>query len=280
MALIHFLLFLLCICLQLGSILSNNIALLVIDVQNCFLPGGSLAVTEGDRVIPVINEIRSKYSSSFSLVILSQDWHCSDHISFSSQHANTNPFQDIQLLYDSTGSLCDASHNCSEISYNLTQRLWPDHCVMNTASSELSTNLTHLTSDVIIKKGYNCKVDSYSAFFDNGQFRHTELNQKLKNARIDTVFVTGLARDFCVYYTAKDAKMLGYETYVVLDATRPVGIVTGQEAVTDMTNKGIHIINSTDMASTLLGITSGTDYNNTACLLTLVITFIISCLFM
>lgn len=96
-------LFLLCIFLQLGSILSNSIALLVIDVQNCFLPGGSLAVTEGDHVIPVINEIRSKFDSSFSLVVLSQDWHCSDHISFASQHANTNPFQDIQLLYDSTG---------------------------------------------------------------------------------------------------------------------------------------------------------------------------------
>ncbi|XP_063412636.1 nicotinamidase-like [Mytilus trossulus] len=131
-------------------------ALLIIDVQNCFLPGGSLAVTGGDQVIPVINNIRSEYKANISLVVLSQDWHCSDHISFKSQHKSAGPV--IQLSYDKSGSLCDGNNNnCTEVSYNLTQHLWPDHCVMNTPSANFSLNLTLEPSDLVIRKGYNCK---------------------------------------------------------------------------------------------------------------------------
>lgn len=237
--------------------LSANIALLIIDVQNCFLPGGSLAVAEGNQVVPVINNIRATHTSTFTLVVLSQDWHCSNHISFASHHKNKHPNEDIILQYDNKGSLCDyANKTCSEVKYNISQRLWPDHCVMNSSSAEFSTNLTRQSTDFIVRKGHNCEVDSYSAFFDNGQFRHTELNDKLRNSGIDTVFVTGLARDYCVYYTAKDAQDLGYKTYVILDATRPVSEGTGEEAVKDMRNKGIQIINSADLSSVIRKITN------------------------
>ncbi|CAG2200182.1 pncA [Mytilus edulis] len=154
---------------------TRQIALLIIDVQNCFLPGGSLAVTEGDQVIPVINNIRSEYKADISLVVLSQDWHCSDHISFASQHKGAG--QVIQLSYDK--------------------------------SANFSHNLTHEPSDLVVRKGYNCKVDSYSAFYDNGGFRHTELHDKLQEDGIDALIITGLARDYCVYYSAMDSKNTG-----------------------------------------------------------------------
>ncbi|XP_052079382.1 nicotinamidase-like isoform X4 [Mytilus californianus] len=233
---------------------ARQIALLIIDVQNCFLPGGSLAVAEGDKVIPVINNIRSEYKADISLVALSQDWHCSDHISFASQHKGAGPV--IQLLYDKSGSLCDENNNCTEVAYNLTQHLWPDHCVINTSSANFSLSLTQEPSDIVIRKGYNCKVDSYSAFYDNGGFRYTELHDKLQEAGIEAIIITGLARDYCVYYTAMDAKQLGYETYVVLDATRPVTKATGDSAVADMKIKGIHIIESPDVATVIAQLTS------------------------
>ncbi|XP_076089393.1 nicotinamidase-like [Mytilus galloprovincialis] len=237
---------------------TRQIALLIIDVQNCFLPGGSLAVTEGDQVIPVINNIRSEYKADLSLVVLSQDWHCSDHISFASQHKGARKV--IQLLYDKSGSLCDENNSCTEVAYNLTQHLWPDHCVINTPSANFSHNLVHEPSDLVVRKGYNCKVDSYSAFYDNGGFRHTELHDKLQEAGIDSLIITGLARDYCVYYTAMDAKKLGYETYVVLDATRPVTKATGDSTVADMKIKGIQIIESPDVAGVIVQLTSDANY--------------------
>lgn len=246
---------------------ARQIALLIIDVQNCFLPGGSLAVTEGDQVIPLINNIRSEFKADLSLVVLSQDWHCSDHISFASQHKGARKV--IQLLYDKSGSLCDENNSCTEVAYNLTQHLWPDHCVINTPSANFSHNLVHEPSDLVVRKGYNCKVDSYSAFYDNGGFRHTELHDKLQEAGIDALIITGLARDFCVYYTAMDAKKLGYETYVVLDATRPVTKTTGDSAVADMKIKGIQIIESPDVAGVIVQLTSDANYLHSTFILTI-----------
>ncbi|CAC5366538.1 unnamed protein product [Mytilus coruscus] len=199
----------------------------------------------------VINNIRLEYKADISLVVLSQDWHCSDHISFASQHKGSSPV--IQLLYDKSGSLCDENNNCTEVAYNLTQHLWPDHCVINTPSANFSLSLTQESSDIVIRKGYNCKVDSYSAFYDNVGFRHTELHDKLQEAGIDALIITGLARDYCVYYTAMDAKKLGYETYV---ATRPVTKITGDSAVADMKIKGIQIIESSDVAGVIAQLTS------------------------
>lgn len=236
----------------------KNAALVIIDVQLCFLPNGSLAVPDGDQVIPVINDIRSKHKDKFSLVVLSQDWHCSDHISFASQHNEKNPFEYIQLLYDDKGLLCDSTHNCSMVKYNITQRLWPDHCVINSTSADISSKLTRSSNDIIIKKGYNCKVDSYSAFYDNGKFTHTELDGILKSSKIDTVFVVGLAEDYCVYYTSVDAKELGYETYMVEDASRGVSLDTTRDALANMRKKGVQIIQSSEIGKFLTSPTDGT----------------------
>ncbi|KAK3083497.1 hypothetical protein FSP39_024222 [Pinctada imbricata] len=187
---------------------ASNIAFLIIDVQNCFLSGGSLAVNEGDDVIPIINDIRCKYETQFSLVVLSQDWHCSDHISFASQHPGSSPLQVIQLYYGQNKTLCQLEAAC-DVKYSVNQTLWPDHCVINTTSANFGGNLTRKTSDRVIRKGYNCKVDSYSAFFDNGGFEHTELHSLLQSSGIEVVFVAGLASDYCVYYTSVDAVNLG-----------------------------------------------------------------------
>lgn len=144
------------------------------------------------------------------------------------------------------------------VKYNITQRLWPDHCVINSTSADISSKLTRSSNDIIIKKGYNCKVDSYSAFYDNGKFTHTELDGILKSSKIDTVFVVGLAEDYCVYYTSVDAKELGYETYMVEDASRGVSLDTTRDALANMRKKGVQIIQSSEIGKFLTSPTDGT----------------------
>ncbi|XP_048774974.1 nicotinamidase-like [Ostrea edulis] len=236
-------------------VFADKIALLVIDVQNCFLPTGNLPVADGDHVIPVINDIRRKYDNLFSLVVFSQDWHCVDHVSFASQHSGKAPYNTVILQYNNEGMLCDPTSQC-DVEYNITQVLWPDHCIKNTTTAEFASNITKKNSDFIVKKGYHCKIDSYSAFFDNGGFSHTQLDRKLKENKISTVIVTGLALDYCVFYTAKDAKKLGYNVYVVEDATRGVANSTSNGAVKDMNNRGIHIIQSDQLEDIMDKLTS------------------------
>nr|XP_022320868.1 uncharacterized protein LOC111123069 isoform X2 [Crassostrea virginica] len=235
------------------QVISGRIALLVIDVQNCFLPTGSLPVNDGDQVIPVINGIRQQYDNLFSLVVFSQDWHCSDHISFASQHDGKNSYSTTILQYDNTGKLCEST---CDVQYNLTQVLWPDHCIKNTTDAEFAVNVTRSNTDVIVKKGYHCKIDSYSAFFDNGGFSQTELDVKLKEKDIKSVIITGLALDYCVFYTAKDAKRLGYNVYVVQDATRGVEEGTTVSAVREMKDQGINIVQSSEMSRVMQQLTS------------------------
>ncbi|OWF44367.1 uncharacterized protein LOC110458444 [Mizuhopecten yessoensis] len=251
-------------------VLSQNIALIIIDVQNCFLPGGSLAVTDGQEVIPIINSLRTDYKDAFRLVVLSQDWHCSDHISFASQHAGFNAYQEVSLAYDKNGVLCEPANSCQVVAYNVTQMLWPDHCVINTTSAEFDDSLVQEDSDIVIRKGFNCKVDSYSAFFDNGEFTQTGLHKILQDADISTVFVTGLALDYCVYYTSSDSKRLGYTTYLVQDASRGVANATSVAAVADMKSKGINIIQSDDVGAILESITSGVSSHG-SCLTTILL---------
>lgn len=234
-------------------VVTDNVALLVIDVQNCFLPTGTLPVTEGDLVIPIINEIRQNYDDLFSLVVFSQDWHCDDHVSFASQHNGKNPYDTTVLHYNSTGNLCEST---CDAQYNITQVLWPDHCIKNTADAKFASNITRKSSDVVVQKGYHCKIDSYSAFFDNGEFSQTELNTKLKEKNVDTVIIVGLALDYCVYYTAKDAKKLGYKVYVVQDATRAVANATSIDALHDMKERGVHIVKSSQMPDLMEKLTS------------------------
>lgn len=179
--------------------LDDKSVLIVVDVQNCFLPGGSLAVKEGDQVIPVINRI----AKSFANVVLTQDWHTPGHISFASSHPGKKPFETVKLSYGD-------------------QVLWPDHCVQGTSGADLSKDISIPQAELIVRKGYHKEVDSYSAFFEADHETPTGLGGYLTQRGFKTVFVTGLATDFCVAWTALDARRSGFATYVIEDACRGI----------------------------------------------------------
>jgi nicotinamidase/pyrazinamidase len=201
-------------------------ALLVIDVQNCFLPGGSLAVKDGEQVVPVINKI----AKAFSNVVMTQDWHTPAHVSFASTHAGKKPFEVIDLAYGK-------------------QVLWPDHCVQGTEGAALSKDLSIPQAELIIRKGFHNDVDSYSAFTEADGKTSTGLGAYLKAREIDRVFVAGLATDFCVAWTALDARKAGFETYVVEDACRGIDTQGSlAKAWTDMAAAGVKRIKSDDIA--------------------------------
>lgn len=179
-------------------------ALLVVDVQNDFLPGGALAVPRGDQVIPVINRIMPH----FSLVIATQDWHPAAHGSFASNHPGRSPGEIIQLE-------------------GLQQILWPDHCVQNTPGASFASGLDVAGFHGVVRKGSNPSIDSYSGFFDNGGANPTGLERLLRDRAVTRVIVCGLAQDYCVKFTALDALRLGFETVVVEDGTLPVEVSPG-----------------------------------------------------
>src|SRR6202023_4275383 len=174
-------------------------ALVVIDVQNCVLPGGSLAVKDGEQVVPVINRI----AKGFANVVMTQDWHTAGHISFASVHSGKKPFEVVDLPYGK-------------------QVLWPDHCVQGTDGATLSKDLSIPQAELIIRKGYHKDVDSYSAFTEADGKTTTGLAAYLKARNVERVFVAGLATDFCVAWTALDARKAGFEAYVVEDACRGI----------------------------------------------------------
>ncbi len=201
-------------------------ALIVVDVQNCFLPGGSLAVKEGDQVIPVINRI----AKGFENVVMTQDWHTPHHVSFASTHEGKKPFEVIKLAYGN-------------------QVLWPDHCVQGTEGAQIAKDINIPQAALVIRKGYHNEVDSYSAFLEADKETHTGLGGYLKERGIDTVFITGLATDFCVAWTAIDARHAGLTTYVVEDACRGIDIGGSlAKAWADMTEAGVKKIQSSDIA--------------------------------
>ncbi len=201
-------------------------ALLVIDVQNCFLPGGSLAVKDGEQVIPVINRI----AKGFANVVMTQDWHTPGHISFASVHAGKKPFETIDLAYGK-------------------QVLWPDHCVQGTDGASLSKDLSIPQAALVIRKGFHKDVDSYSAFTEADGKTTTGLAAYLKARQIERLFVAGLATDFCVAWTALDARKAGFETYVVEDACRGIDTQGSlAKAWTDMDKAGVKRIQSNDLA--------------------------------
>lgn len=204
----------------------DNAALLVIDVQNCFLPGGSLAVKDGEQVVPVINRI----AKGFSNVVMTQDWHTPAHVSFASTHSGKKPFEVIDLAYGK-------------------QVLWPDHCVQGTDGAALSKDLAIPQAELIIRKGYHNEVDSYSAFTEADGKTTTGLGAYLTARGITTVFVAGLATDFCVAWTALDARKAGFTTYVVEDACRGIDTQGSlAKAWTDMAEAGVKRIQSADIA--------------------------------
>ncbi|MBR0898525.1 bifunctional nicotinamidase/pyrazinamidase [Bradyrhizobium tropiciagri] len=201
-------------------------ALLVIDVQNCFLPGGSLAVKDGEQVVPVINKI----AKSFANVVMTQDWHTPGHVSFASVHAGKKPFETIDLAYGK-------------------QVLWPDHCVQGTDGASLSKELAIPQAELIIRKGFHKDVDSYSAFTEADGKTTTGLAAYLKARNVERLFVAGLATDFCVAWTALDARKAGFETYVVEDACRGIDTQGSlAKAWSDMDKAGVKRIQSSDIA--------------------------------
>lgn len=201
-------------------------ALIVVDIQNDFLPGGALAVKEGGQIIPVVNELMKK----FEFVVATQDWHPAGHGSFASNHKGKKPGDMIELN-------------------GLDQILWPGHCVQHTRGSEFSKELDVDQFKKIFKKGSDILIDSYSGFFDNGKKRDTGLNGFLKSQDVDTVFVVGLATDYCVKYTAIDASELGYRSFVIPDATRAVNLDVGdfEKSIEEMIAKGVGMIYSREI---------------------------------
>ena len=199
--------------------------LLVIDVQNCFTPGGSLAVKEGDQIIPLINRL----ARGFEHVVLTQDWHTPGHISFASSHAGKKPFETTQLSYG-------------------TQVLWPDHCVQGTPGADLHRDLRIPHAELIIRKGYRKHVDSYLAFYEADGKTPTGLTGYLRDRGLTQVFLVGLATDFCVAWSALDARKAGFGALVIEDATRGIDADGSlAKAWKDMLGAGVKRIKSADL---------------------------------
>ena len=201
--------------------------LAVIDVQNCFLPGGTLPVPEGDKVVPIINRL----APAFRHVVLTQDWHTAGHISFASSHPGKKSFDTAQLPYG-------------------VQVLWPDHCIQGTPDADLHRDLRIPHAALIIRKGYRQHVDSYSAFLEADRKTMTGLSGYLRERGFRQVFLVGLATDFCVAWSALDARKAGFAASVIEDATR--GIDAGgslAKAWQDMTGAGVQRIRSADFAT-------------------------------
>jgi len=200
--------------------------LIVVDVQYDFLPGGSLAVAGGDQIIPLINKLGRKFPN----VVTTQDWHPADHISFASNHPGAKPFEVIDLPYG-------------------PQVLWPDHCVWQTHGAELSADLDLPHAQLTIRKGYNEVVDSYSGFQEADRRTKTGLAGYLRERGLGRLFVTGLATDFCVAWTALDAQAAGFRTFVVEDATRAID-ANGSlaKAWEEMETAGVERIIASDVA--------------------------------
>ena len=205
--------------------ISPEDVLVVVDMQYDFLPGGSLAVGGGDEIVPLINTL----GRHFGNVVLTQDWHPADHVSFASQHDGKEPFETIELDYG-------------------TQVLWPDHCVWGTPGAELSRELALPHAQLIIRKGYNRLIDSYSGFQEADRQTLTGLAGYLNERDVGRLFLVGLATDFCVAWTAIDGAAAGYDVTVIEDATRAIDNAGSLgRAWADMADAGVARIMSKDI---------------------------------
>jgi nicotinamidase/pyrazinamidase len=196
-------------------------ALIIVDVQNDFIPGGALAVKEGDQVVPIINELQQK----FDFIVATQDWHPADHGSFAANHSNKNIGEFIDLN-------------------GVQQILWPVHCVQETKGVEFHPDLKTEKWKAVFKKGTNPKVDSYSGFFDNNRMGDTGLSSFLQENGIEEVFVCGLATDYCVKFTVLDAISEGFKTTLIADATRAVNLQENDDikAIKEMSASGAKVV--------------------------------------
>lgn len=197
------------------------------DVQNCFIPGGTLAVPKGDQIVPMVNDLARRFEN----VIITQDWHPPGHASFASSHSGKKPFETTQLPYGE-------------------QVLWPDHAVQGTRDAELHPDLDIPHAQLVIRKGYHKSVDSYSVFYEADHKTDTGLTGYLRRRGIHRVFLCGLATDYCVAWSALDARREGFETYVIEDACRAIDLKGSlAKAWADMTKAGVTRINSSDIAN-------------------------------
>ncbi len=202
-------------------------ALIVVDVQNDFCPGGSLAVPDGDAVVPLINRL----ASTFRHVLLTQDWHPADHLSFASSHPGRQPFEIIDAPYGK-------------------QVLWPDHCVQGTPGAAFRPDLDIRHAELVLRKGFSRSIDSYSAFEENDRKTRTGLAGYLRERGIGRLYIAGLAFDFCVFYSAEDGQRAGFSVTVIEDACRAIDL-NGSAAATRerLRDLGVPLI----MAADLLG---------------------------
>ncbi|MDH3665764.1 MAG: bifunctional nicotinamidase/pyrazinamidase [Paracoccaceae bacterium] len=194
---------------------NDDDVLLVVDVQNDFCPGGALAVPRGDEVVPVINNLAER----FKHVVLTQDWHPAGHASFASSHPGRNPMETITVAYGD-------------------QVLWPDHCVQERAGAEFHRDLSIPHAELILRKGYNHDIDSYSAFFENDRRTATGLAGYLHERGLARVFLAGLAFDFCVRFSAEDAVNAGFSAIVLEDACRAIDL----DGSADATRAGLEAL--------------------------------------
>ena len=200
--------------------------LIVVDMQNDFLPGGSLAVADGDEIVKPINRLAKKFEN----VVMTQDWHPAGHISFASSHPGKKPFETIELPYGA-------------------QVLWPDHCVIGTTGAEFTPGLDLPGAQLVIRKGYHPDVDSYSGFREADRKTLTGLAGYLNERSLNRLFVCGVATDFCVGWTAVDARAAGFETYVIDDAARGIDAAGSlAKARADMASAEVKRITSADIS--------------------------------
>jgi len=194
-------------------------ALIVVDVQNDFCPGGALAVTGGHEVVPLINALMD----DFQTVVLTQDWHPLHHSSFADNHPDAAPFDSVEMSYGS-------------------QILWPAHCVQGQHGAEFHPDLRTDTAHAVIRKGHHAQIDSYSAFFENDRTTSTGLTEWLRAQGVDRVVIAGLAADFCVAYSALDAISEGFDVEVRLDASRGIDLDGSMDRMTRlMRDAGIRL---------------------------------------
>lgn len=197
-------------------------ALLIVDLQNDFCPGGALAVPDGDEIVPTIN----KLINVFDIVIQTQDWHPADHSSFASSHEGKDPYDTITVDYGE-------------------QVLWPDHCVQGSMGAEFHPDLNPLKTQVIIRKGFRKAIDSYSTFFENDQKTSTGLTGYLKERGITDLYTVGLATDFCVKWSVLDGIDEGFNMYIVEDAVKGIDLNGSLElAWKEMKEKGVNVTSS------------------------------------
>lgn len=208
--------------------INHNDALLVVDVQNDFMPDGALPVKQGDVIVEGINQVAQKFKNNGAKIILTQDWHPHDHKSFASNHPGKNPGDEFQTEDGAIGPV-----------------LWPDHCVQGKIGAKFHKDLNHQIADVIIQKGTNPEIDSYSGFLENDKKSETGLAVELRSMDIKRIFVCGLALDYCCAYTAIDGVDFGFESCFFIDLTRGIDLPPGNisNSLDQMEKKGIKFLN-------------------------------------